>query len=148
MDLTWNIYETAAANLSITEMKSFVQKELKDIQTQSRAVALHIGKSKWYFFCVQTFLWPFVFSVIFDVIQNILTAMIYIFLVNTFIFFKAEFGSFYANHNKSTIDTIQDFLRNLGMKPHMHLVEISIFSLNHVIVRPTKIIKDLRKAST
>ena len=44
MDLTWNIYETAAANLSITEMKSFVQKELKDIQTQSRAVALHIGK--------------------------------------------------------------------------------------------------------
>ena len=46
------------------------------------------------------------------------------------------------------LDTIQDFLCNLGMKPHMHLVEISIFSLNHVIVRPTKIIKDLRKAST
>ena len=46
------------------------------------------------------------------------------------------------------LDTIQDFLRNLGMKPHMHLVEISIFSLNHVIVRPTKIIKDLGKAST
>lgn len=35
--------EITAANLSITEMKSFVQKELKDIQTQSRAVALHIG---------------------------------------------------------------------------------------------------------
>ena len=47
-----------------------------------------------------------------------------------------------------TLDTIQDFLCNLGMKPHMHLVEISIFSLNHVIIRPTKIIKDLRKAST
>ena len=46
------------------------------------------------------------------------------------------------------LDTIQDFLCKLGMKPHMHLVEISIFSLNHVIVRPTKIIKDLRKAST
>ena len=46
------------------------------------------------------------------------------------------------------LDTIQDFLCNLGMKPHMYLVEISIFSLNHVIVRPTKIIKDLRKAST
>ena len=43
MDLTWNIHEITAANLSITEMKSFVQKELKDIQTQSRAVALHIG---------------------------------------------------------------------------------------------------------
>ena len=37
------------------------------------------------------------------------------------------------------VDTIQDFLRKLGMKPHVHLVEISIFSLNNVIVRPTKI---------
>ena len=46
------------------------------------------------------------------------------------------------------LDTIQDFLCKLGMKPHMHVVEISIFSLNHVIVRPTKIIKDLHKAST
>jgi len=35
--------QTKAANLSITEMKTFVQKDLKDIQTQSRAVALHIG---------------------------------------------------------------------------------------------------------
>ena len=47
-----------------------------------------------------------------------------------------------------TVDTIQDFLRKLGMKPHVHLVEISIFSLNNVIIRPTKIIKDLCKAST
>ena len=46
------------------------------------------------------------------------------------------------------LDTIQDFLFKLDMKPHMHLVEISIFSLNHVIVRPTKIIKDLHEAST
>ena len=46
------------------------------------------------------------------------------------------------------VDTIQDFLCKLGMKPHLHLLEISIFSLNHVIVRPTEIIKDLRKAST
>ena len=47
-----------------------------------------------------------------------------------------------------TIDTIQDFLCKLGMKPHIHLVEIRIFSLNRVIVRPTKIIKDLCEAST
>ena len=46
------------------------------------------------------------------------------------------------------VDTVQDFLRKLGMKPHVHLVEISIFSLNNLIVRPTKIIKDLCKAST
>ena len=45
------------------------------------------------------------------------------------------------------LDTIQDFLCKLGMKPHMHLLIISIFSLNHAIVRPTKIIKDLCKAS-
>ena len=35
--------QAKAANLSINEMKSFVQKELKDMQNQSRAVALHIG---------------------------------------------------------------------------------------------------------
>ena len=48
----------------------------------------------------------------------------------------------------STLDTVQDFLIKLGIKPHMHLweisrvsvqVEISILSLNNVIVRPTKI---------
>ena len=37
------------------------------------------------------------------------------------------------------IDTIQDFLIKLGIKPRMHLLEIGIFSLYHVIVRPTKI---------
>ena len=47
-----------------------------------------------------------------------------------------------------SLDTIQDFLRKLGMKSHVHLVEISIFSLNNVIVRPTKIIMDLCKTST
>ena len=46
------------------------------------------------------------------------------------------------------LDNIQDFLCKLGMKPHMHLVKISIFSLNRVIVRPTKIIKGLCEPST
>ena len=34
------------------------------------------------------------------------------------------------------LDTIQDFLCKLGMKPQIHLVEIIILSLYHVIVRP------------
>ena len=37
------------------------------------------------------------------------------------------------------LESLQDFLIKLDMKPRMHLVEISIFSLNLVIVRPTKI---------
>ena len=37
------------------------------------------------------------------------------------------------------IDTVQDFLIKLGIKSRLHLWEISIFSLNNVIVRPTKI---------
>ena len=49
---------------------------------------------------------------------------------------------------KHKVETVQKILCKLAMKPHMHLVEISIFSLNHVIVRPTKIIKNLCKAST
>ena len=56
--------------------------------------------------------------------------------------YVAQQTNFYA-----TLDTIQDILCKLGMKPHMQLQEIIIFSLKHFIVRPTKIIKDLCKAS-
>ena len=37
-----------------------------------------------------------------------------------------------------TLDTFQDCLIAEHMKPRMHILEISISSLNHVIVRPTK----------
>ena len=37
------------------------------------------------------------------------------------------------------LDTVQDFLMKLGIKPCMHLLEIGIFSLYYVIIRPTKI---------
>ena len=37
------------------------------------------------------------------------------------------------------VESVQDFLIKLDMKPCMNLVEISIFSLNLVIVRLTKI---------
>ena len=43
------------------------------------------------------------------------------------------------------LDTIQDFLCNLGMKPHMHLVEISIFSLNHVAPDLSKLLRTFVK---
>jgi hypothetical protein len=36
------------------------------------------------------------------------------------------------------IDTFQDFFIAEDMKPRMHILEISISSLNHVIARPTK----------
>ena len=38
----------------------------------------------------------------------------------------------------STLDTFQDFLIAEDMKLRMHILEISIYSLKHVIVRPTK----------
>ena len=34
------------------------------------------------------------------------------------------------------LETVQDFLLDLGIKPHLHLGEI--FAIYHVIVRPTK----------
>ena len=37
------------------------------------------------------------------------------------------------------LDTVQDFLIKLGIKPHVLLWEISNLSLNNVIIRPTKI---------
>ena len=47
-----------------------------------------------------------------------------------------------------TLDTVQDFLSKLGIKPPMHLMEI-FFSLNRVTVRPTKILnRAVKKAGT
>ena len=46
----------------------------------------------------------------------------------------------YVSRRTPTVDTVTDFLIKLGIKPCMHLLEISIFSLNDVIIRPTKII--------
>ena len=43
------------------------------------------------------------------------------------------------------LDTVQDFLNKLGMKSCIHTVEISIFSMNHAIVRPTKIMNKADK---
>ena len=41
------------------------------------------------------------------------------------------------------LDTVTDFLIELGMKPCMHLIEISIFALNDVTARLTKIMNNL-----
>ena len=43
------------------------------------------------------------------------------------------------------IQSFQDFLIQLDIKPHMHLAEISIFSLNNVTVRLTKIMNNLHE---
>ena len=43
------------------------------------------------------------------------------------------------------VETVQDFLIKLGIKPRLHILKIGIFSLNYVIVRPTKIMNNLLK---
>ena len=43
------------------------------------------------------------------------------------------------------LDTVQDFFIKLGIKPQTNILEISIFSINHVIVRPTKIMNNVLK---
>ena len=37
------------------------------------------------------------------------------------------------------LESVQDFLIKLDIKPLMHLVEVSTFSLNNVIIKLTKI---------
>ena len=45
-----------------------------------------------------------------------------------------------------SLDTVQDFLNKLGIKPPMNLNENDIFfSLNRVIIRPTKIMNRAEK---
>ena len=48
-------------------------------------------------------------------------------------------GSNVKSQSACALETVQDFLIKLGIKPLMHLLEINIFSLNYVIVRLTKI---------
>ena len=43
------------------------------------------------------------------------------------------------------IETVQDFLIKLDIKPLIHLLEISIFSLNNDLIRLTKIMNNLVK---
>jgi hypothetical protein len=44
-----------------------------------------------------------------------------------------------------SLDTVTDGLIKLGMEPRKGLLEISILSLNDVIIRPTKIMNNLLK---
>ena len=54
-----------------------------------------------------------------------------------FIFIKVP--AKYPEKRDVRLESVQDFFIKLDMKPCMHLVEMSIFSLNRVIVRLTKI---------
>ena len=56
--------------------------------------------------------------------------------------FFLAYSSTFVTH-VVTLESFQDFLIKLDMKPRMHLVEISIFSLNNVTVRLTKIMNNL-----
>ena len=46
---------------------------------------------------------------------------------------------------RGILEIVQDFLCKLGIKPHLHLVEKIIISINHIIVRFTKIMNSLVK---
>ena len=71
---------------------------------------------------------------------------------NTFLYLADCLGRVSCNDVAETtmtstreLDTIQDFLIKLGIKPSLHILKISTFSLNHVIARPTKIMSNLLK---
>ena len=53
-----------------------------------------------------------------------------------FMIFLAQNG---LNIHNQWLETVQDFLIKLDIKPLMHLLKIGIFSLNNVIIRLTKI---------
>ena len=46
---------------------------------------------------------------------------------------------------RSLVETVQDFLIKLDIKPLMHLLKIRIFSLNNDIIRLTKIMNNILK---
>ena len=52
-------------------------------------------------------------------------------------FHQVIFDKTYLPMYTQALDTVQDFLIKLGIKPHMHLLEIGIFLLHHVIHHQT-----------
>ena len=52
--------------------------------------------------------------------------------------FQSNFQRNFEGLAEAVLDTFKDFFIAEHMKPCMHILEISISSLNHVIVRPTK----------
>ena len=59
--------------------------------------------------------------------------------------FPKDVIDFHLPNSMLIVDTVQDFLIKLGIKPCLHILEISIFPLNHVILRPTKIMNRTNK---
>ena len=53
--------------------------------------------------------------------------------------------SLQLNQGHLTLESVRDFLIKLDIKPLMHLLEKSTFSLNEVIVRLTKIMNRANK---
>ena len=63
----------------------------------------------------------------------------------TFPFLSTPHRAIYVRTPSALENYVQDFLIKLGIKPGMYTLETNIFSLNHVIVRPTKIMNNLLK---
>ena len=63
----------------------------------------------------------------------------------TYVKVKSEVYFFNFCLLKSSLETVQDFLIKLDIKPLMHLLKISIFSINNDILRLTKIMNNLVK---
>ena len=60
---------------------------------------------------------------------------------------KREFHALYILW-LCVLDTVQDFLIKLGIKQRLHILKISIFSLNHVIVNLPKLWTNVCKICT
>ena len=67
------------------------------------------------------------------------------------LFTSSQEKNCHSPHHSSTVqrklrlDSVQDFLIKLGIKPRLYILKISIFSLNHVIVRSTNIMDNFLK---
>ena len=63
--------------------------------------------------------------------------------MNMIVNWKFDLGLFNNYVDRKRVESFQDILIKLDMKTPMHLVEISIFSLNNVTGRLTKIMNNL-----
>ena len=80
-----------------------------------------------------------------EIVSFVCAARIYFKSVKVFILLDLDFSRYCNIRMGAGVESVQDFLIKLDMKPCMHLMEISIFSLNLVIIRPAKIMNRANK---
>ena len=61
---------------------------------------------------------------------------------------RVENGFYVTKKSSRIVEIVQEFLLEIAIKSHMHLVEIAMFAIYHFIIRTTKVANRAKKSCT